>query len=51
MPIASQILNSTSNVVLRRMTITGTNQNYGIRGTGVSGFTLEYSPVLRAFAT
>ncbi|MBI4751831.1 MAG: hypothetical protein HY774_25385 [Acidobacteria bacterium] len=38
-------LNNTSNVVLRRMTINGTNQNYGIRGTLVNGFTLEYSTV------
>jgi hypothetical protein len=38
-------LNNTSNVVLRRMTINGTNQNFGIRGTGVSGMTLEYSTV------
>jgi VCBS repeat-containing protein len=38
-------LNNTINVVLRRMTITGTNQNFGIRGTGVNGFTLEYSTV------
>ena len=38
-------LNSTSNVVLRRMTINGTNQNYGIRGNLVNNFTLEYSTV------
>ncbi|MFT3743531.1 MAG: Ig-like domain repeat protein [Pyrinomonadaceae bacterium] len=38
-------LNNTTNVVLRRMTINGTNQNFGIRGTSVSGFTLEYSTV------
>ncbi len=38
-------LNSTSNVVLRRMTINGTNTNYGIRGNAVNGFTLEYSTV------
>jgi hypothetical protein len=38
-------LNNTSNVVLRRMTINGTNQNYGIRGTSVTNFTLEYSTV------
>ena len=38
-------LNSTSNVVLRRMTINGTNQNFGIRGTNVNNFTLEFSTV------
>lgn len=38
-------LNSTRNVVLRRMVINGTNQNYGIKGTLVDGFTLEYSTV------
>ncbi|HYG75303.1 MAG TPA: putative Ig domain-containing protein [Planctomycetota bacterium] len=38
-------LNNTMGVVLRRMTINGTNQNYGIRGTLVNGFTLEYSTV------
>jgi hypothetical protein len=38
-------LRNTQNVVLRRMTINGTNQNYGIKGYGVNGFTLEYSTV------
>jgi hypothetical protein len=38
-------LNSTASVVLRRMTINGTNQNFGIRGLAVNGFTLEYSTV------
>ncbi|MEO8675086.1 MAG: hypothetical protein ABI569_05870, partial [Casimicrobiaceae bacterium] len=38
-------LNNTSNVVLRRMTINGTNQNYGIHGYIVNNFTLEYSTV------
>jgi len=38
-------LNNTQNVTLRRMTINGTNQNHGIRGTSVSNFTLEYSTV------
>jgi hypothetical protein len=38
-------LNNTANVVLRRMTINGTNQNYGIRGNQVNGFVLEYSTV------
>ena len=38
-------LNNASNVVLRRMTINGTNQNFGIRGTSVTNFTLEFSTV------
>jgi hypothetical protein len=38
-------LNNTKNVVLRRMIVNGTNQNFGIRGTLVDGFTLEYSTV------
>ena len=38
-------LNSTTAVTLWRMTINGTNQNFGIRGVGVSNFTLEYSTV------
>ncbi|MGE4070425.1 MAG: Ig-like domain-containing protein [Lysobacterales bacterium] len=38
-------LNSTSNVVLRRMTINGNHQNYGIRGFAVNNLTLEYSTV------
>jgi methionine-rich copper-binding protein CopC len=38
-------LNSTASVVLRRMTINGTNQNFGVRGTSVNGFTLEFSTV------
>lgn len=38
-------LNNTSNVVLRRMTISGTNQNFGIRGINSSNITLEYSTV------
>src|SRR5205814_410834 len=38
-------LNNTRDVVLRRMTNNGTNQNFGIRGTGVTNFTLEYSTV------
>jgi hypothetical protein len=38
-------LNNTSNVALRRMTVNGTNQNYGIRGNQVTGFVLEYSTV------
>jgi hypothetical protein len=44
-------LNNTSNVILRRMTINGTNQNYGIRGNSVNGFTLEYSTVSGANST
>ncbi|HMX28931.1 MAG TPA: Ig-like domain-containing protein, partial [Blastocatellia bacterium] len=38
-------LNNVQNVTLRRMTINGTNQNFGIRGNLVSGFALEYSTV------
>ena len=38
-------LNNTANVVLRRMTINGTNQNFGIRGFAVNNFTLEFSTV------
>ena len=38
-------LNKVKNVTLRRMTINGTNQNFGIRGFQVNGFTLEYSTV------
>ena len=38
-------LNNTAGVVLRRMTFNGTNQNYAIRGLGVSGATLEYSTI------
>jgi hypothetical protein len=44
-------LNNTRNVVLRRMTINGTNQNYGIRGNLVTNFTLEYSTVSGANGT
>jgi hypothetical protein len=33
------------NLTLRRMTINGTNQNFGIRGTGVTGATVEYCTV------
>ncbi|HWT14739.1 MAG TPA: Ig-like domain-containing protein [Patescibacteria group bacterium] len=42
-------LNSTRNVVLRRMTINGTHQNFGIRGQAVDGFTLEYATVNGTF--
>jgi hypothetical protein len=38
-------LNNTRDVVLRRITINGTNQNYGIRGYGVTNFTLEYATI------
>jgi hypothetical protein len=38
-------LNNARNVTLRRMTINGTNQNYGIKGLLVNGFVLEYSTV------
>jgi len=36
-------LDTASNVTLRRMTINGTNQNFGIRGLNVNGVTVEYS--------
>jgi hypothetical protein len=38
-------LNNTTNVTLRRMTINGTNQNFGVRGTSVTGGGIEYSTV------
>ena len=38
-------LNNVTNITLRRIRITGVNQNFGIRGLGVSTFTLEYSTV------
>jgi hypothetical protein len=38
-------LNATSSVILRRMTINGTNQNFGIRGINVNGFTMEFTTV------
>ena len=38
-------LNNTRDVVLRRMSITGVNQNFGIRGFGVTNFTLQYCTV------
>jgi len=38
-------MDNAQNVTLRRMTINGTNQNYGIRGFRVTGFTLEYATV------
>jgi Bacterial cadherin-like domain/Bacterial Ig domain/RTX calcium-binding nonapeptide repeat (4 copies) len=38
-------LNSTRDVSLRRMTLNGMKQGYGIRGNGVNNFTLEYSTV------
>ena len=38
-------LNNVQNITLRRMTINGANQNYGIRGFAVNGFTLEYCTV------
>jgi len=38
-------LNTVSNVTLNRMTINGTNSNYGIRGIGVINFTLAYSTI------
>ena len=38
-------LRNTRDVVLRRVNVTGANQNYGIRGYGVHNFVLEYSTV------
>jgi methionine-rich copper-binding protein CopC len=38
-------LNNAANVTLRRMTISGTNQNNGIRGISISNFILEFSTV------
>ena len=38
-------LNNAQGVTLRRMTISGTNPNHGIRGTTVTNFTLEFSTV------
>jgi hypothetical protein len=38
-------LDNVGNIVLRRMRINGTNQNFGIRGLNVNGFTLEYTTV------
>jgi hypothetical protein len=38
-------LNNVSNITLRRLTINGTNQNYGIRAFAVNNFTMEYSTV------
>ncbi len=38
-------LDNASGVTLRRMTINGTNQNFGIRGISVTTFNLEYSTV------
>jgi hypothetical protein len=44
-------LNNAQNVTLRRMTINGTHQNYGIRGSAVNGFTLEYSTLNGTYGT
>jgi hypothetical protein len=38
-------LNNTSNVVLRRMTISGTIQNMGIHGLSVGGLTAQYCTI------
>ena len=38
-------LDNAQNVTLRRMTINGTNQNYGVRGIVVSGIAVEYCTV------
>jgi len=39
-------LNSTSGVTLRRMTVNGVNQNYGIFGTNVTNIKIEYSSIV-----
>ncbi len=44
-------LNNTRDVILRRLTINGTNQNFAIRGNSVVNFTLEYSTVVGANGT
>jgi uncharacterized repeat protein (TIGR01451 family) len=44
-------LNNVSNITLRRMTINGTNQNFGIFGERVNGFTMEYARVEGANGT
>lgn len=44
-------LRDTASVVLRRMNVTGTHDNYAIRGTRVNGFTLEYATVSGAHGT
>jgi len=38
-------LNNVRNITLRRMTLNGTKQNFGIRGYLVNGFILEYATV------
>lgn len=38
-------LNNTRNVTLRRMTINGTNQNFGVYGSSVTNFVMEYCTV------
>ncbi|MBK7872226.1 MAG: cadherin-like domain-containing protein [Saprospiraceae bacterium] len=38
-------LNNTRNVILRRMTVNGTNQNFGIRGSSVVNYTMEYCTI------
>jgi len=38
-------LNNAINVTLRRMIINGTNQNFGVRGTNVTGCSIQYSTV------
>jgi hypothetical protein len=38
-------LENVQGVSLRRMTINGTNQNFGLRGVTVNGFSLDYSTV------
>ncbi len=38
-------MNNTTGITLRRMTINGTNQNFGIRGTTVSNIVVQYSTI------
>lgn len=38
-------LDNAANVTLRRMIVNGSNQNFGIRGSSVTNFALEYSTV------
>ncbi|MCC6283667.1 MAG: cadherin-like domain-containing protein [Saprospiraceae bacterium] len=38
-------LDNTSNITLRRMTINGTNQNYGVYGSAVTNVKMEYCSV------
>lgn len=44
-------LNNTRDVVLRRMNLSGTNGNFGIKGLAVTNFTLQYSTVSGTFGS